>query len=121
MQNKKDFISKLIIEFPEMIDVLQKSNKYWFPDSPPLTILLSDLARSMAEIILTRKRRKNLFELLETNLKNGEENLSQAIATGFIETYYYTLRDKNCIDNDFFSDLGEQSNIHLQGVINFFG
>lgn len=121
MQNKDDFILELTIKFPEVIDRLKEENEYWFPDTPPLIVLLSDLAREIAEIDLTNNRKKVLFDLLEYNLEYGDEELSTAVATGFLEIYYYHLKEHNLFYDDFFSYLGKQSESHIKGVIEFFG
>lgn len=59
----------------------------WSPDAPPLTIVFSNLGRSICRYasILTKTELAELCTVVEDLITRGEENVKNAVATGTLE------------------------------------
>lgn len=120
MKNLEQFIDELLILLPQLRSFIEETKIYWSPKKPPITLFMSDLAREVIELELTDELKMELFDIIETGVSTGQHDLSCSLTTGFLETYYSTLKMSGIIDDFFWKALGKESKEHINGVNCFY-
>lgn len=69
---------------------------YWEPDIPPLTIIFASIGRTAFEYFeqITILNKKLFFELIEKGITSSNTQISNAVATGLLESL--VNRAANC-------------------------
>ena len=119
MKTVEKFIDEILILLPQLSSFVEETKAYWSPKKPPITLFMSDLAREIIDLDLIDKLKVELFSIVELGVSSGQDDLSCALATGFLETYYSTLDMKGMINARFWEILGEESKKHIIWM-NFF-
>jgi hypothetical protein len=72
---------------PVLQEVRAKTSKAWQPDGPPLSVVMSEYARTFVENthLFTTQQIQELFALMEDLLLDADDSVKDAVATGFFE------------------------------------
>jgi hypothetical protein len=94
----------------------RESIEYWEPDAPPVTVLFSALGDQVAEHFDSTDDEVNrrIFDLIETAMKSGENELVVAVATGTIEAVVARAFCEEGLWNRIAPMLGTLSKQHAQ-------
>ncbi|MDH2634177.1 hypothetical protein QDS01_04375 [Acinetobacter nosocomialis] len=118
MTNTEDFFDSVLSEIPKLRDFYQNELSYWAPEKPPLTLLMSNFAREFLALDIKHGLLIKILNLVEIAINSSNDNLSNAVATGFLETLYFNYPKE---DKEFFhSLLGEKTKEHIDRLANFY-
>ena len=120
METVDQFVNELIKLIPELNKFFEETRNYWYPKNAPLTLFFSDLAREIIELNVVDDLKIKLFSIIELGVSSSREELGCAVATGFLETYYFTLEDNGKIDDFFWKIVGEKSKQHIVGLKSYY-
>jgi hypothetical protein len=83
-----EFIASITSIDDKFLESVQTAESEFAPASPPVTIVMSDLARTTLRCLggLTAQKRADLFGIIDKGLGEGNDSTKNAIATGFLET-----------------------------------
>ncbi|MCV2442585.1 DUF7674 family protein [Acinetobacter bereziniae] len=113
-----DFIVKLIDELPMLKETYENELNYWYPKKPPLTLLMSDFGREIVNLELSDDVLKKLMVMIENGLNSKDDLLSNAIATGLLETLYFNFVGES--KSKFLKFLEKNSKHHINILENFY-
>lgn len=87
MFDYSDFTNKFKILSVVIESEINKNYSYWEPESPPLTVLLSNIGKCLFNEFdnLDAINKKYLFKLIEEGMSSSDDRLANATATGLIE------------------------------------
>jgi hypothetical protein len=83
----------------------------WMPDDPPLTLVFSNMARSLKTIEETSDKvgLASIFHRLEQLMISGSEDVKAAVATGFLEAILDMISSGTLNRDAIFSVIGSES------------
>jgi len=71
---------------PALDAVWNEAIAYWSPEEPPITLCFGDVARATMVLLKAHDPAADrVFELMETLHRNGDHEVREAVATGFVE------------------------------------
>ena len=117
MESVDIYFDKLIKLIPDIEFFYQTEKNEWFPENPPITLLMSDLARKILDLKLNKDVFQKLFFLIEDGV--GSEKIGNAVATGLLETLYFNA--DNTEKKEFVELMGINSKIYITSISDFYG
>lgn len=69
-------------------EAIANARTEWEPEDPPITVVMSTLGRALASGVQECKQTdlKRVFDLVESLLTDGQDEVKNAVATGFLES-----------------------------------
>lgn len=119
MTSTEEFFERVLREIPELRNFYQDELNYWAPEKPPLTLLMSNFARELLTLDIDNELLIKILNLIELAIGSGNDNLSNAVATGFLETLYFNFPKES--KESFHSILGEKARDHIDRLATFYG
>ena len=83
----EDFMNQMIHSVPGLKDYKDLCFSYWAPDSPPDTILFSELGDGIINLFesMDNKAKEEIFELIERGVTSNDDLIGTVFATGLVE------------------------------------
>lgn len=86
MTSLREFVAEVVAVASDASAEIELLATSW-PDGPPTTLLMSWLAKVVVQTFpcMTESHRSHLFAAVEDALHDGDDQLKDAVATGFLE------------------------------------
>lgn len=80
-------LTELASAIPELVALDLKVKDQWSPEAPPATLHMIEIAHAVAKNAteLSSDQLRRFFASIESALMNGEQDIKDVIATGFLE------------------------------------
>lgn len=118
METIDSFMEQILHEIPQLKKSYEDELNYWLPDKPPLTLLMSNLGREIINLRLDDETIKKFMVNVEDGMNSNNEKLSNALATGLLETIFFNLSVES--QDKFKNLLGENSKKHINNLGEFY-
>ncbi|WOE32005.1 MULTISPECIES: hypothetical protein [unclassified Acinetobacter] len=117
MINQEIFFDKLFDLVPKLRLFYENEKMEWLPDNPPVTFLMSNLAREILKERFDIDIFSKLFIIIEDGVNS--EKIGDAVATGFLESLYFN--SNNLEKKMFLSLMGVNSKTYIISLCEFHG
>lgn len=86
-ENSREFIEKMCLLSPRLVDAHKETIDWWKPDVPPVTIAFGDIGQRIVDDLSATDAATNdaIFRLIEEGMTSDDDELGRAVATGLIE------------------------------------
>jgi hypothetical protein len=117
----ENLLRQLIAVAPELAAAYDEILKQWQPDSPPPIVAFGKIGLRIADDfdIMSSKTIDSIFDLIETGMKSGDDELLAAVATGLIEAMVGQAERSEAKLDRMRSRLGTLSKSHADAWIGF--
>ncbi|XQA78142.1 DUF7674 family protein [Xanthomonas sacchari] len=120
----KDFYLVFSMNFPA--HKIEESCSYFLPElegDVPWTLIFSSLGNVVGEEIKSGsfRKRKEIFALIASAMKCGDEGLSTVVATGLLEELYKLAGKDEALMNELLVQLDGESVSYLKGWLEWSG
>lgn len=106
---------------PNVKQAISRLLEEWLPGTPPSTIMMASVGRTLASNVLTEAEREQAFSLVERLLVGGDETVKNAVATGLLEAVLGMASANKCDFRQISPFLGVESKRYCQEWDRFTG